>query len=167
MPLKKAEPMNDLSSLPYRMGVGIMLLNAHNKVFVAKRIDNQFEAWQMPQGGIDAGEDAQTAVLRELNEETGLPPDAVEILAQTPHMLRYRLPDSLIPKVWGGKFQGQDQIWFLLRLVGAESLINIATEHAEFSEWRWAEPSELPTLIVPFKRELYEEILRVFADKLA
>lgn len=143
-----------------------MLLNAQNKVFVAKRIDNQFEAWQMPQGGIDEGEDAQTAVLRELSEETGLPADAVVIIAQAPRMLRYRLPDNLIPQVWGGKFQGQDQIWFLLRLTGSDTLINIATDHPEFSEWRWAEPSELPTLIVPFKRELYEEVLRAFADKL-
>lgn len=156
--------MTDLSTLPYRMGVGIMLLNAHNKVFVAKRIDNQFEAWQMPQGGIDEGEDAKTAMLRELEEETGVPSDAVEILAQAPHMLRYRLPDSLIPHVWGGRFQGQDQIWFLLRLVGDESLINIMTHHPEFSEWRWAEPSELPTLIVPFKRQLYEDVLSTFAS---
>lgn len=143
-----------------------MLLNAHSKVFVAKRIDNQFEAWQMPQGGIDEGEDVRTAMLRELNEETGLPASAVEILAQAPELLRYRLPDTLIPKVWGGKFQGQDQIWFLLRLTGDESLINIATEHPEFSQWRWAEPTELPDLIVPFKRQLYETLLHVFADKL-
>jgi putative (di)nucleoside polyphosphate hydrolase len=151
----------------YRRGVGVMLLNGQGKVFVGARIDNTDEAWQMPQGGIDAGEDDpwQTA-LRELEEETGIPPHLVERVADCAERLNYDLPDDLRPKLWGGKYKGQDQDWYLARFLGRDSDVNIATEHPEFREWKWIEPAQLPDLIVPFKRELYRRLLREFADHL-
>jgi putative (di)nucleoside polyphosphate hydrolase len=151
----------------YRRGVGVMLLNGQGKVFVGARIDNTDEAWQMPQGGIDAGEDDpwQTA-LRELEEETGIPPHLVERVADCAERLKYDLPDDLRPKLWGGKYKGQDQDWYLARFLGRDSDVNIATEHPEFREWKWIEPAQLPDLIVPFKRELYRRLLREFADHL-
>lgn len=146
-------------SLPYRPGVGMMLFNRAGLVFVAKRIDTVSEAWQMPQGGIDAGEDAKTAALRELEEETGIPQDAVDVIGETGAWLRYDLPAHLVPKLWGGRFRGQEQKWFALRLRGPESLIDIATQHPEFCEWKWVEPSELPGIIVPFKRDMYQALV--------
>lgn len=150
----------NLSSLPYRSCVGMMLLNRADQVFVAKRIDMVTEAWQMPQGGVDDGEDLRQAALRELEEEIGT--NKVEILAESHEWLHYDLPEDLIPKVWGGKFRGQTQKWFLMRFTGDDSDINILTEHPEFSEWRWAKPEALPELIVPFKRPLYEDVLKEF-----
>lgn len=151
----------------YRRGVGIMLLNSGGKVFVGARIDNTDEAWQMPQGGIDEGEDDpwQTA-LRELGEETGIRPALVERIVKSPERLKYDLPKELRRKLWGGKYKGQDQDWFLARFLGSNDDINIATEHPEFREWKWIEPEQLPRLIVPFKRELYEKLLREFAHYL-
>jgi putative (di)nucleoside polyphosphate hydrolase len=148
--------------LPYRRGVGVMLLNARGEVFVARRIDTTAEAWQMPQGGIDAGEDPETAALRELEEETGLKPEHVQILARAPEWLRYDLPAELVPVIWKGKYRGQEQAWFAMRLVGDERAINIATAHPEFSEWKWLPMQQLPEVIVPFKRALYAQIVRVF-----
>lgn len=148
-----------MTSLPYRPGVGIMLFNAQGLVFAAKRIDTVSEAWQMPQGGIDAGEDARDAALRELEEETGIPQDAVAILGESRTWLRYDLPTHLVPKLWGGRFRGQEQKWFALRLLGPDSLINIATAHPEFCEWKWVEPHTLPELIVPFKRNMYQALV--------
>lgn len=148
-----------VSPLPYRPGVGMMLFNAAGLVFVAKRIDTVSEAWQMPQGGIDAGEDAREAALRELEEETGIPRDAVRILGETGAWLTYDLPAHLVPKLWGGRFRGQEQKWFAMRLNGPDSLINIATEHPEFCEWKWVEPRALPALIVPFKRDMYQALV--------
>jgi putative (di)nucleoside polyphosphate hydrolase len=144
-----------------------MLLNGQGKVFVGARIDNTDEAWQMPQGGIDAGEDDpwQTA-LRELEEETGIPPHLVELVADCAERLKYDLPDDLRPKLWGGKYKGQDQDWYLARFLGRDSDVNIATQHPEFREWKWIEPAQLPDLIVPFKRDLYRRLLREFADHL-
>ncbi|MFL6842511.1 MAG: RNA pyrophosphohydrolase [Sphingomicrobium sp.] len=151
----------------YRRGVGVMLLNREGKVFVGARIDNSDEAWQMPQGGIDAEEEAWPAALRELEEETGIAPRLVERIAQCPERLRYDLPDEWRPRLWGGKWLGQEQDWFLARFLGEDSDVDLAAaEHPEFREWKWVEPAELPELIVPFKRALYRQLLREFADYL-
>ena len=154
------------SPLPYRPCAGIMLLNARGEVFVGQRIDTTLEAWQMPQGGIDPGEEAEAAALRELGEEIGIAPDKVELIAVAPQELYYDLPDELIGKVWKGKYRGQVQRWFLYRFLGQDSDIDIATKHEEFRAWRWIAPADLPRLIVPFKRDLYEQVLAAFADHL-
>ena len=146
----------------YRRGVGVMLLNAYNKVFAGARIDNTDDAWQMPQGGIDEGEEPWATALRELEEETGIAPHLVERLADCPERLRYDLPQELRAHLWGGKWIGQDQDWFLARFIGQDSDIDIATEHPEFREWRWVEPERLPELIVPFKRDLYRRLVAEF-----
>jgi len=150
----------------YRRGVGIMLLNSAGKVFVGARIDNTDEAWQMPQGGIDEGEEPWATALRELEEETGIPPHLVERIADCPERLKYDLPAELRGELWGGKYKGQDQDWYLARFLGRDSDINIETEHPEFREWKWIEPEQLPELIVPFKRDLYRHLLSEFADQL-
>ena len=149
-----------MEHLPYRAGVGIMLLNSNNHVFVGKRIDSTSEAWQMPQGGIDDGEDAQTAALREMLEETGT--DKAKIIAESKDWHNYDLPEHLIPKLWGGNFRGQRQKWFCLRFLGNDADINIATHHPEFCQWQWTEMENLPNIIVPFKRQLYQKIVDEF-----
>jgi putative (di)nucleoside polyphosphate hydrolase len=146
--------------LPYRPGVGIMLINRDGRVFVAKRIDTISEAWQMPQGGIDDGEDPRTAALRELEEEIGT--NRAEIIAESADWYSYDLPDEIIPKIWGGKYRGQKQKWFALRFTGSDADINIQTAHPEFCEWKWVPMHELPNLIVPFKRELYAALVAEF-----
>jgi putative (di)nucleoside polyphosphate hydrolase len=149
----------------YRRGVGIMLLNRDGKVFVAARIDNPADAWQMPQGGLDEDEAAWDAALRELEEETGIKPALVEEIACSPHLHRYRLPEELLGKLWrGSNWVGQAQVWFLCRFLGSDADIDLNGEHPEFREWRWVEPHQLPELIVPFKRDLYRELLDAFAD---
>jgi len=150
----------------YRRGVGVMLLNAAGKVFVGARIDNSDDAWQMPQGGIDEGEEPWATALRELEEETGIPPQLVERVAQCAGRLKYRLPDELIGVIWKEPWVGQDQDWFLARFLGTDRDINIQTKHPEFREWKWIEPEQLPELIVPFKRDLYRRLLREFAGHL-
>ena len=150
----------------YRRGVGVMLLNLEGKVFVGARIDNTDEAWQMPQGGIDKDEEPWATALRELEEETGIEPHLVERIADCAERLKYDLPEELCGTLWGGKYVGQDQDWYLARFLGRDSDINIATEHPEFREWTWIEPQQLPDLIVPFKRDLYRQLLREFADQL-
>jgi putative (di)nucleoside polyphosphate hydrolase len=150
----------------YRRGVGVMLLNREGKVWVGARIDNPDDAWQMPQGGIDEGEDPWATALRELEEETGIPAHLVDRVAECPERLKYDLPPELRPKLWGGRWKGQDQDWYLARFLGRDSDINIATKHPEFREWKWIEPGQLPELIVPFKRDLYRQLLREFADHL-
>lgn len=152
----------DVSQLPYRPGVGIMLLNSSRQVFVAKRLDMVAEAWQMPQGGIDAGEEPLAAAWRELEEETGT--NKAELLAESEPWHSYDLPDELIPKIWGGKYRGQKQKWYAMRFTGRDADINLETKHPEFSEWRWVQPETLPDLIVPFKRELYARLLVEFAE---
>lgn len=147
--------------LGYRPCVGMMILNQMGKVFVAQRIDNPGKAWQMPQGGIDQGEDPRRAALRELEEEIGTA--NVEILAETDDWLRYDLPDELVGRLWKGRFRGQEQKWFVMRFKGAESEINIATAHPEFSAWQWVPMLQLPDLIVPFKRALYADLVERFA----
>ncbi len=146
----------------YRRGVGVMLLNRDKQVFVGRRIDNTDEAWQMPQGGIDDGEEPWATALRELEEETGIPPHLVIRVSECTERLRYDLPPELQGKLWGGKWKGQIQDWYLCRFFGRDSDVNIATEHPEFSDWKWVEPAQLPDLIVPFKRDLYRRLLREF-----
>lgn len=153
----------DRESLPYRPAAGVMLLNRDGKVWVGQRLDSTLEAWQMPQGGLDPGEAAEDGALRELEEETGIPRDKVEILAEAPEPLFYDLPDDLIGKVWKGKWRGQRQTWFLMRFAGEDADVNLQTPEPEFRAWKWAEPQELPALIVPFKQGLYRDILRAFA----
>jgi len=150
--------------LPYRPAAAIMLLNAEDKVFVAQRIDNALDAWQMPQGGLDPGEEPETGALRELEEETGIPPHLVEILGRTPDVLLYDLPPELQGKIWGGKYKGQAQYWFVARFLGRDEDIDLDTPHPEFRAWKWADASELVDLIVPFKRKLYAQVIEAFAD---
>lgn len=159
--------MTDKADLPYRPCAGIMLLNGDGRAFVGQRIDTTVEAWQMPQGGIDPGEEAEEAAIRELGEEIGVRADQVALIAEAPGEFFYDLPDELVGRVWKGKWRGQRQKWFLFRFLGDDLDINIATEHPEFSTWRWVEPAELPRLIVPFKRALYEEVLAAFAPRLS
>ena len=146
----------------YRRGVGVMLLNAEGRVWVGRRIDYTDEAWQMPQGGMDKGETPWDTALRELEEETGIKPHLVERIAECPEQLRYDLPPELRGKLWKGKWKGQLQDWYLCRFLGRDSDVDIATDHAEFNEWKWVEPAQLPKLIVPFKRAMYRDLLRHF-----
>ena len=152
--------MRPFAERPYRPCVGIMLLNVDGHVFVAQRIDQQVEAWQMPQGGIDDGEAPATAALRELAEEIGT--DKAEILAESPDWIPYDLPEKLADKVWKGRYRGQTQKWFAMRFTGADSDIDINTKHPEFDAWRWAAMDDLPSLIVPFKRAVYEQVVGMF-----
>ncbi len=157
----------DLSTLPYRPCAGVMLINRGGLIFAGQRKDNPVSAWQMPQGGIDAGEKPRAAALRELWEETGVTTDLVEFVAKSPDWLTYDLPEELLGKVWGGKFRGQRQRWFLFRFLGRDDQIDIATEHPEFSEWRWVTADEMLASIVPFKRAVYAEVVGAFRDHLA
>lgn len=143
-----------------------MLLNGEGKVWVGARVDNPEAAWQMPQGGIDEGEDPWATALRELEEETGIAPHLVERIAQCAERLRYELPDDWRPRLWGGKWVGQEQDWFLCRFLGGDSDVDIETAHPEFRDWKWIEPERLPEVIVEFKRELYRHLLDEFADYL-
>lgn len=149
-------------TLPYRPAAAIMLLNAENKVFVAQRIDNLAEAWQMPQGGLDKGEDPEAGALRELEEETGIPPHLVEILGRAPEELLYDLPPELMGKIWGGKYRGQAQHWFVARFLGRDEDVNLETAEPEFRAWKWADADSLVDLIVPFKRDLYARVVELF-----
>ncbi len=156
--------MADPASLPYRPCVGVMIRNADGNVFVGQRKDHYEEAWQMPQGGVDKGEDPRDAALREMWEETGITADLVTIVAETEGWLPYELPPELVGKLWKGKYRGQEQKWFLVDFHGTDDQVNIETEHPEFSAWRWQAPADLPNFIVPFKREVYLAVLDAFAD---
>ncbi|MCJ1959496.1 RNA pyrophosphohydrolase [Novosphingobium mangrovi (ex Hu et al. 2023)] len=156
--------MTDYANLPYRPCVGVMLVNADGKVFVGKRIDTkEGNFWQMPQGGVDDGEDLKDAALRELLEETGVPADKAVILTRTKDELLYDLPDELLGKLWKGQFRGQRQHWFLARFEGSDEDIDLnAHEPAEFCDWKWVDGDDLPELIVPFKKRVYRSVLEEF-----
>ena len=158
--------MKDYSKLPYRPCAGIMLANREGQVFVGQRLDAADslypDAWQMPQGGIDKGEEAEAAALRELREETGVVEDHVQVIGRTREEYLYDLPDELLGKVWKGKYRGQRQSWFLMRFTGDDVHIDIQTEHPEFVDWKWTDPAGLPDIIVPFKRDLYRAVLKEF-----
>jgi len=143
-------------NLPFRNGVGIVLLNKNNEVFVAKRIDNPKNFWQMPQGGIDKGEDFLTAAYRELKEETSIV--SVKLIKEINDKFTYTLPDHLIGIIWKGKFKGQIQKWFIMRFVGNQSEINIKTKHPEFLEWKWIDLKDLTKIAVNFKLEVYKQV---------
>ena len=155
------EKTKHTTELPYRRGVGIVLFNEKGRVFVAQRIDNPGPAWQMPQGGIDEGEEPIDAAWRELYEETGI--KSAKLLAESRDWLRYDLPPELAKTLWKGRYRGQDQKWFAFRFTGRDSEVNIAGEHPEFSAWKWAEFRQVPALIVPFKRSLYQQVVQEFA----
>jgi len=156
--------MIDLSDYGYRPAVGVMLINEAKLVWVGQRLDSTLEAWQMPQGGLDPGESAREGALRELQEETGIDPSLVEIIDQAREELTYDLPDDLIGKIWKEKWRGQRQTWFLARFLGTDADVRIDTQDPEFRAWKWAEPRELPAMIVPFKQQLYRDLLEVFAE---
>jgi len=148
----------------YRSGVGIVVINKDKKIFVGKRVDNHSDAWQMPQGGIDAGEDEDKAMFRELLEETSI--TNIELIAKSTKYFYYNLPYKLQKKFWGGKFLGQKQRWYLVKFLGDDNNININTETPEFSEWKWVNKSEISSFIVSFKKSLYSDIINEFKDHL-
>ncbi len=154
----------NFNKLPYRSNVGIMMVNEKGYVFVGQRLDNNQNAWQMPQGGIDAGEDPETAAYRELLEETGVKKQDIRFVASSSQWLSYDLPEDLIPILWNGKFRGQKQKWFLFKFLGEDGDINIATKHPEFSKWKWIPKENLLKEIVPFKKSVYENVLKEFKN---
>ena len=151
---------------PLRPAVAVMLLDRDRRVFVASRLDSSMDAWQMPQGGLDEGEDPLEGAYRELEEETGIGRDKVELIARSSRELSYELPEDLRSHVWKGRWAGQRQWWFLMRFMGQDADIDLATAEPEFRDWRWVEPPALPHLIVAFKKRLYEEVLEEFAAHL-
>lgn len=161
--------MVERDALQYRPCVGVMLVNGEGKAFVGRRIDNkEGDRWQMPQGGVDPGEPLDAAMLRELAEETGARPEHLHILARLEEELFYDLPPELQGKLWGGRYRGQRQSWYLVRFTGSDADIDLAAhESPEFCAWKWVEPDLLPELIVPFKREVYRTVVDRFRDALA
>lgn len=147
------------NELPLRLGVGIIVLNKENKVFVGKRRDNPINKWQMPQGGVDRGENLVNAMKRELKEETSI--RSIEILKELEGWTEYELPDYLLGKIWRGKYRGQKQKWFIVRFLGKDEEINLKTSHPEFIEWQWLDIENLPSVIVHFKKKVYEKLLPV------
>jgi len=156
----------EIAKLPYRPCVGLMIVNQDGMVFVGQRVDRFKDAWQMPQGGIDDGEDVPTAALRELAEETGITADLVTLEAETEDWLPYDLPHDIVPKIWKGRYRGQEQKWVLLRYHGRDDQIDIVQPHQEFGEWMWMSPKDLLSNIVPFKREVYAAVLKAFESKI-
>ena len=159
--------MIDPETLPYRPCVGVMLINGSGRIFAAQRLDSQIAAWQMPQGGIDDGEKSRVAALRELREETGITDDLVEFIARMDDWVTYDLPPDLLGRVWGGKYRGQRQKWFLFRYLGTDAQINIATDQPEFSQWCWIGADDMVAAIVPFKRAVYAQVVAAFRPYLA
>lgn len=166
MPDAPSTPSAHPSGLPYRAGVGVMLLNDRDEVFVGQRLDSTLEAWQMPQGGIDAGEDPREAAFRELEEETGVARHLAELIAESDDWLCYDLPDDLIGKIWKGRYCGQRQKWYAMRFLGSDADVKIETAHPEFRAWQWAPADRLVDLIVPFKRTLYADVLKALESAL-
>ena len=148
----------DKLNLPMRTGVGIIVLNSYNQVFVGKRKDNPGNYWQMPQGGVDKGENYISAMKRELNEETSI--TNIKILKEINHIFEYELPEKLIGIIWKGRFRGQKQRWFIIRFLGKDNEINLNTKHQEFIDWKWIEPKQLPDVVVNFKKNLYVNLLK-------
>ena len=144
-------------ALPLRIGVGAIVLNRENKVFVGKRKDNPIDKWQMPQGGVNKNESFLNAMKRELNEETSI--KNIKIIKELNDWFEYELPQNLLGIIWKGKFRGQKQKWFVVRFIGKESEINLKTKHPEFIEWKWVKMNELPEIIVDFKRDVYKKLL--------
>ena len=144
-------------ALPLRIGVGAIVLNNENKVFVGKRKDNPINKWQMPQGGVDENESFLTAMKRELHEETSI--KNIQIIKELNGWFEYELPKNLVGIIWKGKFRGQKQRWFIVRFTGKKSEINLKTKHPEFIEWKWVEMDELPKIIVDFKKDVYDKLL--------
>ena len=157
-----------MSDLAYRPCVGVMLVNNEGRVFVGRRIDNrEGDWWQMPQGGVDEGEDLKGAALRELAEETGAKADHVTLIQQSREPIRYDLPEDLVGKLWGGRYRGQEQVWFLARFSGADEDIDLeAHDPPEFCDWKWVDAEQLPDLIVPFKKRVYRTVLEEFRNLL-
>jgi putative (di)nucleoside polyphosphate hydrolase len=155
-----------IAALPYRPCVGVMLVNQDGRIFVGQRNDRDQDAWQMPQGGIDKGEDPRDAALRELWEETGVTADLVTVDAETQGWVAYDLPHDVVPNIWKGRYKGQEQKWFLLRFNGTDDQVNIATEHPEFTQWKWIDPADVVASIVPFKRAVYEQVLAELGPKI-
>lgn len=153
---------DEILALPYRPCVGVMVVNPQGLIWVGKRIDNPGNAWQMPQGGIDPGEPARDAAFRELEEETSIPGNAVELLAESGDWVRYDLPFDLVPKLWKGRYRGQAQKWFLMRYDGPNDAVRIDTEIPEFSHWAWMEYDDVLNAIVPFKRHVYAAVWKEF-----
>ena len=144
--------------LPMRLGVGIILLNEKNQIFVGKRRDNPGDKWQMPQGGVEHGEDFLTAMKRELHEETGI--KSIKIIKEIEQMYKYELPEKLIAVIWKGRFRGQEQKWFITQFIGNDNEINLNTKYPEFIEWKWIDAEMLPKIIVEFKKNLYLDLLK-------
>ncbi len=157
----------DPATLPYRPCVGITLINGKGEIFAGQRLDATVAAWQMPQGGIDAGENARDAAYRELWEETGVTADKVAFLSESADWVTYDLPPELLGKVWGGAYRGQKQKWFLFRFTGNDADIRIDSEHPEFARWRWIGAADMVASIVPFKRAVYEAVVAEFRPHLA
>ena len=154
--------MNNYQELPLRIGVGVILLNNENKVFVGKRIDNPANSWQMPQGGVDENEDFLCAAKRELEEETGV--RTVKIIKELNEWQTYDLPKNLLGKLWKGKYRGQKQKWFIMRFLGKNDEINIRTNKPEFLDWKWITPSDLPGVAVDFKINIYKKMVKELAS---
>ena len=145
--------------LPMRLGVGVIVLNNENKIFVGKRKDNPVDKWQMPQGGVDIGENYLTAMKRELAEETSI--SSIKILRELEGFFEYELPNNLVGIIWKGKFRGQKQKWFITKFIGDQKEINLQTKNPEFIEWKWVEPDQLPEIIVDFKKKMYVDLLKI------